>query len=80
MKRLTMIRKTIAFDEKTVVELNHLSRREKMDFSSAVRYVLKIGLHALNNPELTVEEIKDIIEAHVDNETGRISELNPKDL
>ena len=72
-----MIRKTIAFDEKTVGELNHYAKREEMNFSIALRYVLKIGLHALNNPEFTVEEIKDIIEAQVDYETGRISALNP---
>ena len=80
MNKLTMIRKTIAFDEKTVDELNHFARKEKRGFSSALRYALKIGLLALNNPELTVEEIKDIIEAQVDYQTGRISELNPEDL
>lgn len=80
MQRLTMIRKTIAIDEKIVNELNHYAKREERDFSSALRYALKIGLLALDNPELTVEEIKDIIEAQVDYETGRITELNPEDL
>ena len=75
-----MIRKTIAIDEKTVNELNHYAKREERGFSSALRYALKIGLLALDNPELTVEEIKDIIEAQVDYETGRITELNPEDL
>jgi len=75
-----MIRKTIAIDEKIVNELNHYAKREERDFSSALRYALKIGLLALDNPELTVEEIKDIIEAQVDYETGRITELNPEDL
>ena len=75
-----MIRKTVAFDEKTVDELNHFARREKRGFSSALRYALKIGLLGLDNPELTVAEIKDVIEAQVDNKTGRISELNPEDL
>ncbi len=46
----------------------------------ALRYALKIGLLALDNPELTVKEIKDILEAQVDYETGRISELNPEKL
>jgi hypothetical protein len=75
-----MIRKAIAFDEKTVDELNHFARKEKMGFSNALRHALKIGLVALNNPELTAEEIKDIIEAQVDYETERISDLNPEDL
>jgi hypothetical protein len=80
MKRLAMIRKTIAIDEKTIDELDHYAKKEAMDFSSALRHALKIGLLALDNPELTVAEIKDIIEAHVDYETGRISELNPEEL
>jgi len=75
-----MIRKTIAIDEKIVNELNHYAKREERDFSSALRYALKIGLLALDNPKLTVGEIKDIIEAQVDYETGRITELNPEDL
>jgi len=80
MKRLTMIRKTIAIDEKTINELVRYAKREESDFSSALRYALKIGLLALVNPELTVAEIKDIIEAQVDYEKGRISELKPEDL
>ena len=48
--------------------------------SGALRYALRIGLLALENPELTIEEIKDIIEAQVDYEMGRIAELNPKDI
>jgi hypothetical protein len=75
MKRLTMIRKTVAIGEKTINELAHYAKREERDFSSALRYALKIGLFALDNPELAGEEIKDIIEAQVDYETGRISEL-----
>ena len=75
-----MIRKTIAFDEKTVGALNHFAKREKMGFSSALRYAIKVGLLALNNPELTGEEIKDIIEAQVDYETEGISDLNSEDL
>jgi len=75
-----MIRKTISLEEKTVDELNHFARQEKRGFSSALRYALKIGLLSLNNPELTVEEIKYIIEAQADYDTGRISELSPEDL
>jgi hypothetical protein len=29
---------------------------------------------------LTIEEIKDIIEARVDYQMGRVTELNPKDI
>ncbi len=75
-----MIRKTIAIDEETIDELDNYAKKEAMDFSSALRYALKIGLLALDNPELTVKEIKDIIKAQVDYETERISELNPEDL
>jgi len=55
------------------------AKREERNFSNALRYALKIGLLGLNNPELTAEEIKDIIEAQVDYETGRISELRLED-
>ena len=75
-----MIRKTVAMDEDLVNELDHYAKSEDRDFSSALRYALRIGLLALENPELTVEEIKDIIEAQVDYEMGRVSELNPKDI
>ncbi len=75
-----MIRKTIAINEKIINELVRYAKREQRDFSSALRYALKIGLLALDNPELTVQEIKDIIEARIDYETGRISELNLEDL
>ena len=75
-----MVRKTITIDEDLVDDLNHFAKREERDFSSALRYALKIGLLAIENPDLTVEEIKDIIEARVDFEAGRISEFDPKDI
>ena len=75
-----MLRKTITIDEGLVNDLNHLAKREERDFSSALRYALKIGLLAIENPELTIEEIKDIIEAQVDYAAGRVSELRLKDL
>jgi metal-responsive CopG/Arc/MetJ family transcriptional regulator len=75
-----MIRRTITIDEKLVSDLDHFAKSEERDFSSALRYALKIGLLAIKNPELTIEEIKDIIEAQIDYETGRISEFKPKDL
>jgi metal-responsive CopG/Arc/MetJ family transcriptional regulator len=75
-----MIRRTITIDEKLVSDLDHFAKSEERDFSSALRYALKIGLLAIKNPELTIGEIKDIIEAQIDYETGRISEFKPKDL
>lgn len=80
MQRYEMVRKTIAMDEDLVNELNHFAKRDERDFSSALRYALRIGLLALENPELTVEEIKDIIEAQVDYQMGRVTELNPEDV
>ncbi len=75
-----MLRKTITIDKDLVDELNHFAKAEQRDFSSALRYALKIGLLAIENPELTVEEIKDIIEAKVDYDAGRVSEFRLKDL
>ena len=80
MQEYEMVRKTVAMDEDLAKELDHFAKSEERDFSSALRYALKIGLLALENPELTVEEIKDIIEAQVDYATGRVAELNPKDI
>jgi hypothetical protein len=45
-----------------------------------LRYTLRIGLLAIENPELTVQEIKDILEAKVDYEMGNVSELNFNDI
>lgn len=80
MQEYEMVRKTVAMDEDLAKELDHFAKSEERDFSSALRYALRIGLLALQNPELTVEEIKDIIEAQVDYETGRVTELNPQDI
>ncbi len=80
MQRYEMVRKTVAMDEGLANELDHFARSEERDFSSALRYALRVGLLALENPELTVEEIKDIIEAQVDYDMGRVTELNPKDI
>lgn len=75
-----MIRKTVAIDDDTIRDLDILARKEQRDFSGALRYALRIGILAIENPELTVQEIKDIIEARVDYEMRNVSELNPKDL
>lgn len=75
-----MVRKTVAIDEILIKDLDLLARKEQRDFSSALRYALRIGLLAIENPELTVQEIKDIIEARVDHEMGNVSDLDLKDL
>ncbi len=71
-----MLRKTIVMNEDMVNDLNILAKKEQRDFSSALRYALRIGLLAVENPELTVQEIKDIIEARVDYEMGNVPELD----
>jgi len=75
-----MVRKTVAIDEDLIKDLDIFARKEQRDFSSALRYALRIGLLAIENPELTVQEIKDTIAAMVDYEMGNASELNLKDL
>jgi metal-responsive CopG/Arc/MetJ family transcriptional regulator len=80
MQEYEMVRKTVAMDEDLINELDHFAKSQERDFSSALRYALRIGLLALENPELTIEEIKDIIEAQVDYQMGRVSELNPKEI
>lgn len=75
-----MVRKTIAVDEELLKDLDVFARKEHRDFSSAMRYALRIGLLAIENPDLTVQEIKDILEAKVDFEMGNVSELDLDDL
>ena len=72
-----MIRKTVAISDDLVRDLDIFARKEHRDFSSATRYALRIGLLAIENPELTVHEIKDILEAKVDYEMGNLTDLNP---
>lgn len=75
-----MVRKTIVMDKLLLYGINHFARREQRDFSNALRYAARIGLIALDNPELTVEEIKDILEAQADYETKSISDLEIKKI
>ena len=70
-----MVRKSIVMDKHLFYELDRFAKKEQRDFSNALRYTARIGLIALDNPELTIEEIKDILEAQVDYEAGRMSEL-----
>jgi len=71
-----MVRKTIAIDEELLKDLDVFARKEHRDFSSAMRYALRIGILAIENPDLTVQEIKDVLEAKVDYEMGNVSKLN----
>jgi len=75
-----MVRKTIAIDEELLKDLDIFARKEHRDFSSAMRYALRIGLLAIENPDLTVQEIKDVLEAQVDYEMGNVSELDLDDF
>jgi metal-responsive CopG/Arc/MetJ family transcriptional regulator len=75
-----MVRKSIVMDKHLLYEVDRFARKEQRDFSNAVRYATRIGLIALDNPELTVGEIKDILEAQVDLESKNVSELNPDEL
>ncbi|MBT9139271.1 MAG: hypothetical protein DDT31_01854 [Syntrophomonadaceae bacterium] len=75
-----MIRKTVLIDDNIVQQLNLLSKKEDRDFSGSIRYALRIGLIAIQNPELTADEIKDILEAKAELETGMVRELNLESL
>ena len=71
-----MLRKTILLNDDLAQQVALLSKKEDRDFSSSLRYALRIGLLAIDNPELTAEEIKDIIEAKAQLEAGMFEELN----
>jgi hypothetical protein len=77
---MKMIRKTVAMDENLVRDLDIFAKKEHRDFSSALRYALRIGLLSIENPEMTVQEIKDLLEAMVDYEMGNVTDLDLKDL
>ncbi len=75
-----MIRKTIILEEAIVQQVDLLAKKEDRDFSSSLRHALRVGLLALQNPELTAEEIKDILEAKAEMEAGLAAELGLEDL
>ncbi len=75
-----MIKKTVAINEYLMRDLDLFAKKEQRDFSSALRYALRIGLLAIENPELTVQEIKDTLEACVEYETGNISQVSLNDF
>jgi hypothetical protein len=75
-----MIRKSVIMDKHLFYELDRFAKKDQRDFSNALRYAAKIGLIALDNPDLTIGEIKDILEAQVDFEAGNLAELKLEDL
>jgi hypothetical protein len=75
-----MVRKSVIMEDRFAYEIRRFAAREDRDFSNAMRYAARIGLIALENPELTVIEIKDILDAQADFETGRVSELKIDEL
>jgi hypothetical protein len=73
-----MVRKTVVMDEKLAKDIDLFAKKEARDFSGALRYTARIGLLAVENPDLTVQEIKDILEAKAEYEDGRTTELDPR--
>jgi len=73
-----MVRKTVVMDDNLARDIDLFARKEARDFSGALRYTARIGLLAVENPELTIQEIKDILEAKAEYEEGRRSELDPR--
>jgi hypothetical protein len=73
-----MVRKTVLMDENLARDINLFARKEARDFSGALRYTARIGLLAVENPDLTIQEIKDILEAKAEYEEGRVIELDPR--
>jgi hypothetical protein len=80
MLEYDMVRKTVVMDEKLAEDIDLFARKEARDFSGALRYAARIGLLAVENPDLTVQEIKDILEAKAEYEAGRLTELDPRAL
>lgn len=80
MMEYEMVRKTVVMDEKLAADLDLFARKEARDFSGALRYTARIGLLAVENPDLTIGEIKDILEANAEYEAGRVTALDPRAL
>jgi hypothetical protein len=78
MMECEMVRKTVVMDEKLAKDIDLFAKKEARDFSGALRYTARIGLLAVENPDLTVQEIKDILEAKAEYEDGRTTELDPR--
>jgi hypothetical protein len=76
MLEYEMIRKTVMLDDNLAKDIDLFARKDERDFSGALRYTARIGLLAVENPELTVQEIKDILEAKAEHEEGRATEVD----
>ena len=76
MMKYEMVRKTVVLDDNLAKDIDLFARKDERDFSGALRYAARIGLLAVENPELTVQEIKDILEAKAEYEEGRVSKLD----
>lgn len=63
-----------------ISDIELYAKKDERDFSSAARYALRIGLLALENPELTIQEIKEILSAKVDLTAGHLSQLDMRDF
>lgn len=75
-----MVRKTVMFEADLANDIDLFARKEDRDFSGALRYAARIGLLAIENPELTVHEIKDILEAKAEFEKGKMTELDVRTI
>lgn len=75
-----MVRKTVLLDNDMARQLSLLAKKEDRDFSGGLRHALRIGLLAIQNPELTAQEIEDILEARVELEAGLVHEVGLEDL
>jgi hypothetical protein len=75
-----MIRKTVLLSDELVKQVSMFSKKEDRDFSGSLRYALRIGLLALQNPELTADEIKDILDARVELDADMIQEFDLESL
>lgn len=75
-----MPRKTILLSNEMTRQIDLLSKKEDRDFSNSVRYALRVGLLAIENPELTAGEIKDILEANAELEAGLAEEMDLESL
>lgn len=75
-----MLRKTVLLDNELTQQVALLAKKEDRDFSGGLRHALRIGLLALQNPDLTAQEIEDILEARVELEAGLVHEVSLEDL
>jgi hypothetical protein len=76
MKESDMVRKTVMMDADLANNIDLFARKDSRDFSGALRYAARIGLLAIENPDLTIQEIKDVLEARAEFEKGKATEFD----